>query len=121
MGILGFHSSCNRLVRPPLDLRQGTQISSRVAIGDSGLLSSYEGEHRVHLTLQQGSRASSQVKVGNSGFLLSCNRGVGPPLKLSWGNSFSAGVCRVALVAMSGSYSLVLARDFSILRSGSTL
>ena len=48
-GNSGFISSCNRVVRSPFELRRGIWVSSQVAAGESGLLSSCEGELRVPL------------------------------------------------------------------------
>ena len=47
----------------------GTSGTSCVASGESGLLSSFQGELRIALESLQGNRASSLVEVGNTGFL----------------------------------------------------
>ena len=47
----------------------GISGTSCVASGESGLLSSCQGELRIALESLQGNRASSLVEVGNSGFI----------------------------------------------------
>ena len=67
MGISGFLSSCSLLVRPPLELRWGTQDSSQVTEGESDLLSSSRGELGILLKLWWGTQGSSRVAQGSQG------------------------------------------------------
>ena len=105
-----FLSSCHGDLGVPLKLQQGSQASSQVELGNSAFLSSFYRVVGRLLELQGVTQGSSRVAAemsgllwicsgklglplkatGISGFLLSCNRGVGPPLKLrqaSWGSS----------------------------------
>lgn len=50
-GISVFLSSCNRGVRHSLELMWGTQVFCRIATGELGLLSSWEGGFGVPLQL----------------------------------------------------------------------
>ena len=58
-GLHSSHSGAN------LELRQGTWVYSKVAVGNLGLLSSCTSNLSVPLELLQGSRASSDGARGN--------------------------------------------------------
>ena len=60
-----FLSSCHWNLGAPLELRQGSQGTTLVALGVSGLLSYCEGELGIPLEVLQGIQASSRVVVGS--------------------------------------------------------
>ena len=102
-GYLKFLSSSDGDLRDPLVFPSKSQASIRVAIGFSGLLSSWCRGIRppwveagtsgllsrsdmalgVPMELQQGSQASSRVETWNSTFLSRCKMGVRLPVELT--------------------------------------
>ena len=68
------------------ELQWGPLGTSRVTLGNSGLLSSCTGHFGIPLESLQEARASSRVEVGNSGFLSSCNRDLRVPIVFQQGS-----------------------------------
>ena len=64
-------------------------------MGNSGFLSSFDGDLGVPIEFQLGSQVSSHAEAWNSAFLSSCKRDVGLPLELRRGAwAFSIGSTR---------------------------
>ena len=94
--------NCHRGVRTPLNLKWGTHVSSRVATGELGLLSSGRWE-LVPLELHWETQDSSQFAAGNSKLLSNCSRnsvfssrcsvGLRVTLKPQRGNSGFLSIC----------------------------
>ena len=79
----------------PLVSLQGNRASSRVEVGNSGFLSSFNRDLRVPIEFQQGIQASSCVEALNSAFLSSYKRAVKPPVEYRWGPwAFTRGATR---------------------------
>ena len=106
-------------------MRRGPQVTSHVASGESGLVSSCEGNIGIplgllqgiepHLELRQETRGSSPVAKWILGFLLSFNRVVGAHLLLRHGTLLSPCV----LKGVSGLLELRRGtRDFSRVATG---
>ena len=68
-------------VRPPIELRWGTQAFSRDEIGESSLLLCCEGKLRIPFELLQGNQALSRVER-EIGVLSTCGRILRVPLEL---------------------------------------
>ena len=73
-------------------MSQRTWVSSILAAGYLGFLSSWDGDVSVPLDLQQRCRASSVVEKGKLGCLSNCSREVGPPLELQQVTRFASRV-----------------------------
>ena len=103
--------SCQRNVRPPVEMRQGARAFSRVSTGDSDIPSSWEMQDEPDFKLLQGNPALFQVRASRCPFhlrpqtqgpshiliaerslLLRCLRKVGIPLVLKPGNQLSSRV-----------------------------
>ena len=91
---LGFLLSCDRDLREPLMLPQGSQASYRVARGISEFISSHCRGIGPHLVLRQETPFSSLVVTGILGFLSGCNSGVRPRLILRHGTPLSSWVVK---------------------------
>jgi len=72
-GSFGFLSTCDRALREPLMMTQGSQDSFRVVRGSTGLLSSHCRGIWPHLQLTRVSHGVSRVAVGFLGFLSICD------------------------------------------------
>ena len=80
VGNSGFLSGGDGDLGFPLELQEGSQPSSHVASGISGLLSTGCRGNKPHLELRQRTPCFSRVASGILGFLLSCNRELRIPL-----------------------------------------
>ena len=99
---LGFLLSCDRDLREPLMLPQGSQASFQVSRGTSGFLLSRCRGIGPHLELKWETQGSSPVATGISGFLSSFNTGVRPCLVLMHGTPlFSQVVTRLSGLLLS--------------------
>ena len=63
-------SRCQRDVRPPVQMRQGTRAFSRVSTGDSDIASSCEIKHQPAFNPLQGNPAFFRVRSSGSPFHL---------------------------------------------------
>ena len=78
-------------IKPPFELRGGTQDCPRVTAGESGLISSWGGA-QCSFDLWQETRVSSRIVMGIWGFLSRGKRGVRIPLELRLGSRVSSRV-----------------------------
>ena len=71
------------------------KASSRVEVGNSGFLSSFDKNLGVLIEFQQGSQALSHFEAWNYAFLSGCKRAVRPQVELRCGTwAFSRGATR---------------------------
>ena len=104
-----FLLRCQRGVKPPVELRQGTWALSRVSTGDSDIPSCCERKHRLEFESLQGNQSLLQVRgtwcpfhlrqqtqgpshipIGERSLLLRCLWKVGIPLESKPGNQLSS-------------------------------